>query len=195
MVPSVQSSLKAGCLVLMSVLNCGCGNDGGAADAAEIAQTVAASQEFNAPQVVYLKTRAGLPCSQALVSDLDWSRWEGLGLGSTRDVVGGEGASCQFTLSENARLVIEAHQHVLKGNFPGGADPNLIAAPLAVRNLTRVVSSRRVSDETWEAEVEWHWNPNSLGERMGVDVGPKTAWAVLGIDAGGWRLLSLRLGP
>ncbi|MCL4794951.1 MAG: hypothetical protein KJZ84_10315 [Bryobacteraceae bacterium] len=61
--------------------------------------------------------------------------------------------------------------------------------------MTRVVSSRRVSDETWEAEVEWHWNPNSLGERMGVDVGPKTAWAVLGIDAGGWRLLSLRLGP
>ncbi len=173
----------------------GCGSSGEeAGDKAGIARAITRSEEFSRPLVVDLRTRSPHPCTEALAIEAHWAQWSGLGLAELGAVVTTEGAGCQLSLGEEARREIQAQTHLLGLAETRGLTPDSVAVPLAIRNLRRVVSSRRISSEVWEVEVEWHWNPNALGERLNVDGGPGRAWGTVGSDAAGWRLLTLRFG-
>lgn len=171
---------------------CGSGEDPG--DEAGMALAITKSAEFSKPLVVNLKTRSPRSCAEALAAEAHWAQWSGMGLAELRAVVTTEGAGCQLSLGEDARREIQAQKHLLGLAETRGLTPDSVAVPLAIRNLRRVVSSRRISSEVWEVEVEWHWNPNALGEKLNVDGGPGIAWLTVGGDAAGWRLLTLRFG-
>ena len=163
----------------------GCGGQNGEESAADIARAISESAEFTAPYVMALEEMSEMPCGQALGQQGNWARWVSLGLAEVRP----EGGGCRLWPGEETRRELQAHQHLLREPRPGRLE-----AVLGVRNLTRVLGSRKTGGEIWEAEFEWQWRPNGLGERLQLDAAQHRGWARVGEGNDGWSVMALRLG-
>lgn len=189
---SCSHTVRNSILLLLALL-AGCGGGDPSQQEAALARAILETREFSQPYVARLATRSPSDCEQTLNTEPEWSRWVSLGLAETSAVVRSEGRGCQLRLVEETRRELEMFKHLLSGNDGSEPLPDKIVAPLATRMLTRLVNARKSGAEIWEVDFEWHWQANRLGERLNIDHSVHAAWARLGGDDSGWRVIGLRL--
>lgn len=181
------------CLLLLLGLLAGCGSGDSSQREAALARAIVEAREFRQPYVAQVAERSHSECEQALNTEPDWSRWVSLRLAEVSTVVRPEGKGCWLRPAEETRRELETYKHLLQDRSGVEPLPGLIVAPLATRNLTRLVSVKQTGAGIWEVDFEWHWQPNRLGERLSIDESVHSAWARLGEDESGWRVIGLRL--
>lgn len=180
------------CLLAVSCIGAGCGSDASAERDLGIAQALQRSPEFSTPNIVSLPLLSDKECEDATKLDPEWAKWTSLGLAEATPLVRAEGKGCRLHLPEWVRQEIETHAHLLPGLPQSNSGADRALAPLANRNLLRLLSSSRASRETWEVEFEWQWRPNRIGESLNIDRQPHKGWSRVGWDESGWRVMLLR---
>lgn len=180
------------CLLAASALGIGCGGTDPAGRDLGIAQAIQRSPEFSTPYFVSFPVLSDQECEEAVKLNPEWARWAELGLAEAKPLVRAEGKGCRLQLLEWVRQDIETHSHLLRALPQSGFGPDRIVAPLANRNLLRLLSSNKASRETWEVEFQWQWRPNRVGDSLNVDRQPRKGWSRVGWDDSGWRVMVLR---
>lgn len=183
--PALACALVAGCLCLA-----GCGAAPPTPDQA--ARAILASESLRAARVETLAAEAPGRCQETLITQAGWNRWIGLKIAQVSDVVTAAGPVCRLTVEETFRREAENWSHRALSGDPGSS--GTIVLPVAVPTLVRIVEIRAVGRGVAEASFEWQWRPNQAGQRLGIDVAPRSGWAQLVLDDRGWRATRVELG-
>lgn len=183
--PILTFGLVAGLLALA-----GCGAPPPTPD--EAARAILASEPFRGARVETIDSEAPGRCQEALSAQAGWERWTSLGIARLSEVVTATGPVCRLVVDEVFRREAENWSHRAQSVGPG-AEARLVL-PVAVPTLVRISEIRSTGRGVAEAGFEWQWRLNQAGQRLGIDTTPRSGWAQLVLDDGGWRALRVELG-
>jgi hypothetical protein len=188
-----EATKSATGLTALLLLAAGCGTTP-ALERFEAARIIMNQESFRRPQMIRVASSVESDCATARVNADRWRQFEELGLVSVAELrESGTGkAVCRATPSEEVRREMQTWAGPERFRINGGGEPWEI--PVATRNFLRIDEMRESNGPSYEVEFAWQWQPNKIGERLGLETQPQPASARLWLYESGWHVTNLTFG-
>ena len=172
-------------------------------DSFQVSRVIQNSEKFRGFKVFSFSRVADADCNKALVLSEKWRQLHNLGVIEVSQrrpwTERGRTEGCEASLVEEARKEAEAwggdrlgQPWPALGSAPGESDEEA-RIPIASRHLVAVSTMRTAGGETVEVDFTWQWQPNKIGQKLGVDMQAQTSSATLWFDGDRWQVVNIKM--